>query len=36
MGRGAVPLEIKIKLAEHFKANGFTRKSRDDAQTHNL
>ena len=34
MGRGAgIPIEIKKKLAEHFEKNGFTKKSRLEAQT---
>ena len=34
MGRGAgIPIEFKKKLAEHFEKNGFTRKSRKEAQT---
>ena len=33
-GRGAgIPVELKKKLAEHFEANGYTRKSRTEAPT---
>ena len=34
MARGTgIPIELKRKLAEHFEKNGFTKKSRMEAQT---
>ena len=34
MGKGAgIPTDLKIKIARHFEDNGYTKKSRLDAQS---